>query len=81
MNIEELKKRYDSVCEELDNLQDSWRGHQHFNTACRSIEEMIEFHKSLNKVELNLLLKKEEKSCIAEVILMSHHKSIINELT
>lgn len=80
MNIEELKKRYESVCDEINALIVSFIAHKQFNTFGKTIDEMNEFHKSLNKVELNLRLKNDEKICVMGAIQDLNSQNIRDEL-
>lgn len=81
MNIEELTKRYESACEEVDNLKAAYDAHMMCNQYGRSPNEMTDFYKSLNKIELNLRIKNDEKSQLMDLICSIKHQEIKDELS
>jgi len=80
MNISELTERYEKVCEELAYLNASHRAHMMRNSFGTTIEQAIEFYKSLHKIELNIMMKKEEKSQLMQRLCLLNSQSIRDEL-
>lgn len=61
MNIEELQKKYESVCEEADNARISYNAHMWYSISGKKTIEIIEFHKSYKNIYIILKKKEEEK--------------------